>query len=56
MNIVSSDVAFKIPSELERQQIMIILGVPRVMPRVTVYQKNEAHSRYHDRTNKDSRA
>jgi hypothetical protein len=54
MNIVSSDVSFKIPSELERQQNMIILGFPRVRQRVTVYQKNEAQSRYHDRTNKDS--
>jgi hypothetical protein len=56
INVVSSDVAFRFQSELERQQSMLILGVPRVRPRVMVHQTNEAQYRNHDRTNKDSRA
>jgi hypothetical protein len=56
INVVSSDVAFGFQSELERQQSMLILGVPRVRPRMMVHQTNEAQSHNHDRTNKDSRA
>jgi hypothetical protein len=54
INGVSSDVSFEFQSELEIQKRVLILGVPRVKPRVMVHQMNEAQSRNHDRTNKDS--
>jgi hypothetical protein len=56
INAVSSDVVFGFQSKLERQQSVLLLGVPRVRPRMIVHQTNEAQTHDHDRTNKDSRA
>ena len=54
INTVLSGVAFIFQSELERQQSMLILGVPRVRPRVMTYQTYEAQYCNQDMTNKDS--
>jgi hypothetical protein len=37
INVVSSNVAFGFQRELERQKNVLILGVPRVRPRVMVH-------------------
>ena len=56
INEVSSDDSFRFQREIDRQQRVFILGVPGVRPRVMVHQTNEAQSRNHDRTNKESQS